>query len=145
MRLVLATLAFLVVLLSPMLVLQVFYWLRIYFEVPNWLLELATACAFLMAFEVANRIGPDPSETPLSKFRKHYPTRRDKLVFLLAIVITRVIIAYRPSTMIETNWLILVAIGLLGCLVFFTICILFGTNVLRDDMTPKIVKRWLKR
>ena len=140
-RLVLATLSFLAVLFSPMLVLQVLYWLRIYFAPPTWLLSLASGLALLMAFEVANRIGPDPSETPLFKLRKHYPTRRDKLVLLSAITVGVIIASYRPAGMVEFNWPMMLLIWAISCLAIFTICILFGTSVLRNDEIPKTLKR----
>jgi hypothetical protein len=111
---------------------------------PVWLTCLLAFGLAMLAFEAASRIGPKPFTTPLAKFRQRYPTRRDRLVMLCAVIIGTIIAAYRLPSRLEISWLIEWAFFILGFIVGATICIVFGSKALRNDVTPNAVKRLFK-
>ena len=123
----------------------IWLWDRSDSSTPTWLLELVTLSSSLIAFEAASRIGPKPFTTPLVGARQRYPTRRDRLVLLSAVLIGVLIFTYGLDLSYETPGLVKMFFCFLSYLTGVVICVLFGSSVLRDDATPSFVKRRRRR
>ena len=96
---------------------------------------------------------PDPSEfqTPFYKLIGRYTNRRDRLVASLSFIVF-ILVLYLPTFLfsdMEINWVLKLALfvlfALLAFWLYFVVASHFGSHELRDNVTPRILKRYLEK
>ncbi len=101
---------------------------------------LAVFLFFWLIIEAAAQANPNQVVSPLSKFLGKYSNRRDKVVAFMAPV--AVLIVLFVISLFNGNPFLIIVLSLIGAVVvYYGICLLFGTRELRDQVVPNFIKQ----
>jgi len=98
-----------------------------------------------------NMVASERMDTPLYQLVGRFPTLRDKLVGGFALAAFFVILYFSVRLLMENEffWLVKLVLAILALLVtwlaYYGICYLFGSQELRDGVTPNFVRKWFQR
>jgi hypothetical protein len=108
----------------------------------DFLLFVGTLAIFLffwLIIEAAARANPNQVTSPLGKFLSKYPNRRDRVVICiawLAVLLVLFITSFLPGNPL----LITVLSIIVAAIVYYVICLLFGSRELRESVIPNFIK-----
>jgi len=124
-------------------------------KVPNWqydYLRLRYFIGLWLLAEAAFQMFPGEQRTTLPLYRLvwRYPSPRDKLVAGVALAAFFAILYLAVRLLMENVFFWAVKLGLaiatvlVTWLAYYGICYLFGSQELREGVTPKLIKGWLQ-
>ncbi|PKN95327.1 MAG: hypothetical protein CVU44_01200 [Chloroflexi bacterium HGW-Chloroflexi-6] len=126
------TLATIIAISTVFLVGAIEIWLKLTLNWPGWVLPILSIVPLYLYWEIVGQLGPKEFETPTAKFLKL--STRDKTVLSIAFL-TFLIIALPIGTSFTLVWLKFMFFGV-GALIFWGICVLFGSKEL-IQLVPK--------
>ncbi len=101
---------------------------------------LAVFLFFWLIIEAAAQANPDQVVSPLRKFLGKYSNRRDGVVVLVASV--AVLIVLSATSLLNGNPVLVIVVSIIGAVVvYYGICLLFGTRELRGLVIPNFIKQ----
>lgn len=115
-----------------------FHW-----KMPNWIASLVGLFSLYFAVEVASHYGPKKFATLATTVRK-YAQPRDRVILIIGLTVALVIVFFPVSQGYKSIWSSLVFLVAALCS-FYSICALFGTSELRQDLAPASLKSLLAR
>ena len=109
---------------------------------PFGLLLMTVIIGYYLGFEVASRFGPKPFTTPLTTYLNRYKTARDRVTVLGAEILGLLIadIAVNLLRLSFWSWL---ATPLLALLITYSLWLVFGSSLVRTEVTPKALRQLL--
>jgi len=101
---------------------------------------LAIFLFFWLIIEAAAQANPNQVASPLRKFLSRYSNRRDRVIVLIASL--AVLIVLFITSFLQGNPLLIIVLSIISAIVvYYGICLLFGTRDLRDLVVPSFIKR----
>lgn len=98
-------------------------------QLPDWVNPLIAMVMMITAFEFSARFGPQAFDTPYTQLLRQ--SRRDRVVLLVAFVVSIVIALPIGRGIPDRSGLAAVGFVLLGALAFLAICFIGGSASLR--------------
>jgi hypothetical protein len=101
---------------------------------------LAIFLFFWLVIEAAAQANPNQVTSPLGNFLSKYSNHRDRVVVCIAWL--GVLIVLFITSFLHGNLFLISVLSIIGAVVvYYGVCLLFGTQDLRDKVIPNFIKK----